>query len=159
MLDEGLFKKYAIGGGIANLFYIEPVVTFDLDIFIIPNESEKLVISLSPLYDWLEKKNYRAVKEHVEIEGIPVQFIPVYNELVDEAVHKAAEKKYEDITTFVLKPEYLVAIMLETNRSKDRARISKMLDETDISNDELEKILLKHKLSTAYKEFKKKFYE
>lgn len=159
MQEEDLFKKYAIGGGIASLFYIEPVATFDLDIFIILNESEKFLLSLSPLYDWLKEKNYTEVKEHVIIEGIPVQFIPVYNELVNEAVLKAERKKYEDITTFVLRPEYLIAIMLKTNRTKDKERLLKMIDEAEISNEQLEKILAEHGLTSAYKKFRKKFYE
>jgi len=159
MHKEGLFKKYAIGGGIASLFYIEPIATFDLDIFVILPESEEVLLSLSPLYDWLSERKYKLVKEHIIIEGIPVQFIPVYNELVKEAVLKAVRKKYEDISTFVLKPEYLMAIMLDTNRSKDRERIIKMLDEAEISADLLKTILNAHGLIKAYNNFRKKFHE
>jgi len=159
MHKEGLFKKYAIGGGIASLFYIEPIATFDLDIFVILPESEGALLSLSPLYDWLREKKYKLVKEHIIIEGIPVQFIPVYNDLVKEAVLKAVRKKYEGIGTFVLKPEYLMAIMLDTNRAKDRERIIKMLYEAEISSDLLKKILNAHGLIKAYNNFRKKFYE
>ena len=159
MHKEGLFKKYAIGGGIASLFYIEPIATFDLDIFVILPESEEVLLSLSPLYDWLSEKKYKLVKEHIIIEGIPVQFIPVYNELVIEAVLKAVRKKYEGISTFVLKPEYLMAIMLDTNRSKDRERIIKMLDEAEISADLLKTILNAHGLIKAYNNFINKFHE
>lgn len=159
MHKEGLFKKYAIGGGIASLFYIEPIATFDLDIFVILPESEEVLLSLSPLYDWLSEKKYKLVKEHIIIEGIPVQFIPVYNELVIEAVLKAVRKKYEGISTFVLKPEYLMAIMLDTNRAKDRERIIKMLDEAEISAALLKTILNAHGLIKAYNNFRKKFHE
>lgn len=159
MQDDGLFRKYAIGGGIATLFYIEPIATFDLDIFFIPNDNQDMILSLSPLYEWLKEKNYKPIKEHVVIEGIPVQFIPVYNDLVHEAVHKAAKKKYEDISTFVIRPEYLIAIMLKTGRSKDRERLIKMFDQTNILNEQLEKILTKYDLIGAYKKFRNKFYE
>jgi hypothetical protein len=159
MLDDVLFERYAIGGGIATLFYIEPLATFDLDIFIILRESEESLVSLSPLYDWLQERNYNPVKEHVLIEGIPVQFIPVYSDLVKDAVLNAASKTYEDISTFVLTPEYLIAIMLETGRSKDRERIIKILDEVDIVHKKLEKILNKYKLIETYTEFRKKYYD
>jgi len=159
MHKEGLFKKYAIGGGIASLFYIEPIATFDLDIFVILPESEEVLLSLSPLYDWLRERKYKLVKEHIVIEGIPVQFIPVYNELVKEAVLKAVRKKYESISTFVLKPEYLMAIMLDTNRAKDRERIIKMFDEAEISADLLKTISNAHGLIKAYNNFIKKFHE
>ena len=159
MQDDGLFRKYAIGGGIATLFYIEPIATFDLDIFFIPNNNQDIILSLSPLYEWLKQKNYTPIKEHVVIEGVPVQFIPVYDDLVREAVHKAAKKKYEDISTFVVSPEYLIAIMLKTGRSKDRERLIKMFDQTNILNEQLEKILTKYDLIGAYKKFRNKFYE
>ncbi len=32
---DGLFRRYAIGGAMAATFYIEPVLTFDLDVFIL----------------------------------------------------------------------------------------------------------------------------
>lgn len=120
---------------------------------------EKNYSCLSPLYNWLKERNYNPIKEHVLIEGIPVRFIPVDSDLVNEAVLNASSNKYEDITTFVLKPEYLIAIMLKTNRAKDRERLAIMLDETDISNEQLEKILLKYKLTSAYNKYRKKFYE
>jgi len=159
MHKEGLFKKYAIGGGIASLSYIEPIATFNLDIFVILPESEEVLLSRSPLYDWLREKKYKLVKEHIIIEGIPVKFIPVYNELVKEAVLKAVRKEYEGISTVVLKPEYLMAIMLDTNRAKDRERIIKMLNEAEISADLLKTILNAHGLIKAYNNFRKKYYE
>ncbi|MCR4395938.1 MAG: hypothetical protein NUW07_04280 [Candidatus Saccharicenans sp.] len=36
MTHLGIIKSYAIGGGIAATYYIEPVLTYDLDIFFIP---------------------------------------------------------------------------------------------------------------------------
>lgn len=159
MHKQGLFQKYAIGGGIATLFYIEPVATFDLDIFIILPENKALLVSLSPLYEWLKDKGHKPVNEQVVVEGIPVQFIPVYNELVKEAVLNAVEKKYEKIRTFVLRQEYLVAIMLQTNRPKDRERVFKMLDECEISKELLDQILERHGLKNAYSDFRRKFYE
>lgn len=33
--EKGLIKDYAIGGGYALNYYIEPILTFDLDIFIL----------------------------------------------------------------------------------------------------------------------------
>jgi len=38
----GIIKAYAIGGGIAATYYIEPVLTYDLDIFFIPAKDELL---------------------------------------------------------------------------------------------------------------------
>lgn len=159
MHKQGLFKKYAIGGGIATLFYIEPFTTFDLDIFLILPEDTEPLVSLSPLYQWMEKKGFKSIKEQIIIEGIPVQFIPAYNHLVKEAVLQAVEKKYQTEITFVIRPEYLFAIMLQTNRPKDRDRMLKMREQTEISAELLQKILNDHNLKNKYVEFKKKFYD
>ena len=159
MREEGLFEKYAIGGGIATLFYTEPIATFDLDVFLLFREDTGLLLSLSTIYEWLKNKGYNPIKEHVIIEGIPVQLLPVYNKLVREAVENALKRKYGDTATFVLRPEYLIAIMLQTNRAKGRDRILKLFDETDISMELLETILIKHDLNTVYQDFRKKFYE
>jgi len=159
MQGKGLIEKYAIGGGIATLFYIEPIATFDLDIFIILSEDNRSLVSLSPLYKWLKGKGYNTLKEYVVIEGIPVQFIPVYNDLIKEAVLNAIKKKYKDTVTFVLQPEYLLAVMLQVNRPKDRVRILRLLEEADISDELLEQILDKYNLKQEYLEFRRKFYE
>ena len=92
---EGILERYAIGGGIAALFYTEPVLTYDLDVFVfLPMTKSKLVM-LSPIYDYLRSKGYQEHKEHIVIEGVPVQFIPAYNSLVEEALKEANEIEYK----------------------------------------------------------------
>ncbi len=154
---EGLIRNYAIGGGIATIFYIEPILTYDLDIFFIPSE-EKRITTLSSIYHWLRKKGYKPYKEHIVIEEIPVQFIPVYNELVKEAVENSADKRYGKTKTRILKAEYLIAIMLQTFRSKDREKIIKILDETEIDIDYLTKILQKYNLKEKFDRFMRLYY-
>ena len=156
--NAGLFSSYAIGGGIAALFYIEPFATFDLDIFIILPESSSLLISLSPIYSWFSDRGYKPSQEQIIIEGIPVQFIPVYNDLVKDGVLDAAEKKYGNTPTRVLKPEYLIALMLQTYRPKDKERLSKFLQETTIDYPLLDSILLKYNLKTVFETFKEQYY-
>lgn len=154
MQEEGLFDQYAIGGGIAALFYIEPITTFDLDIFIIPPESSGLLVTLSPLYKWLEDRGYKPENEQVIIEGIPVQFIPAYNDLVRDAVIDALTQNYANTQCRVLRPEYLIAIMLQTFRPKDKDRLVKFLDESDFTDKRLISILKKHKLRDVFDNFR-----
>ncbi len=157
MQSDGILKKYAIAGGIAAIFYIEPFATFDLDIFVVLPEENNMLVSLSPIYEWLKEKGYKPEKEYIIIEDIPVQFIPAYNELVKEAVINAVEQNYKEIPVRVLQKEYLLSIMLQTNRPKDIARMIKFFDETEISDKVLEKILIKHNLKNAFTEFKRKY--
>jgi len=151
---EKVFERYAIGGGTASLFYLEPIMTYDVDIFFIPKEETPL-ISLSPIYEWLKKKGYSTSKEYVMIEGIPIQFIPAYNELVKEAVLNSKKKKYGNTTTKVIQAEYLLAIMLQTFRVKDKERIIQFLDKKKIDETKLDVILRKHNLSERFIQFKK----
>jgi hypothetical protein len=158
MRDEQVFESYAIGGGIAALFYIEPVATFDLDVFVIlPGDTGGLV-SLSSIYSWLETHGYKSVNEQVIIEGIPVQFIPAYNDLVKDAVENSVHKQYKEVSAPVLGAEYLMAIMIQAFRPKDRDRLMKFIDETDIDNVRLSAILEKYNLKNSFEEFKRKYY-
>ena len=159
MEEEGLIGKYAISGGIAVIFYVEPILTYDLDIFFLPTGEEKPLLSLSPIYDYLKRKGYHADKEHIIIDQTPVQFIPVYNELIKEAVKNAKVTTYKKTRTQVLKAEYLIAIMLQTFRPKDKERIIKLLDESKIDMKYLKGILKRHNLFERFNHFLTLYYE
>jgi hypothetical protein len=150
--EKKILNDFSIGGGIAALYYIEPLLTYDLDIFFIPMEDK--IDVLTPIYGYLKEKGFKAKKEHVMIEGIPVQFIPVYNDLVKEAVQYSVEAKYGRIKTRVLGLEYLIAVMLQTGRPKDRERLVKVFEEAKIELKLLKKILKKHGLYDKYVQFK-----
>ena len=145
---EGVIQGYAMGGATALLFYAEPALTFDVDIFVFLPGDKSLnnLVDLSPLYKTLASKGYSAEKEHVLIESIPVQFIPVYNSLVRDAVEHASVKEYEGVPIKVLTLEYLLAIMIDTNRPKDRERISQLMGVTDYDKKILSSILEKYSL-------------
>lgn len=151
----GVIGKYAIGGGIAAVFYMEPVLTYDLDVFFIPAKENSGIVLLSPIYDYIREKGYRVDKEHIVIEGIPVQFIPVYNELTREAVENAVEKKYGKVKTRIFRAEHLAAIMIQTFRPKDRERMARFLVEVEMEAEYLEEILDKHGLKEKYESFRR----
>lgn len=155
--DKGLINDYAIGGGIAALFYIEPFLTYDLDVFIISVErtDEKNLIVLSPIFDYLKSKGYSWKGEHIIIEGVPVQFIPA-DELEKEAVENAKVIEYEGIKAKVITPEYLTVILLRAGRKKDIEKIEKLLEQTDVDRTKLEEILNKFGLKEKFK-FLKEF--
>lgn len=158
MRDEQVFSSYAICGGIAALFYIEPVTTFDLDVFIIIPGDTGAIVSLSSIYSWLGVQGYKYDKEQVVIEGVPVQFIPVYNSLINDAVQNSIQKQYGSTNAWVVSAEYLMAIMVQTYRPRDRDRLVRFLDETKINEAIFSEILEKYNLKNAFKEFKRNHY-
>ena len=105
------------------LFWAEPTVTFDLDIFILLPERASPVISLEPLYDSLRQRGFAGVAEHVMIHGTPVQFLVSPNELADEAITAAIERGLDGVTFRVMRPEYLAALWLQAGGAKRRERV------------------------------------
>lgn len=154
----GIIQKYAVGGAVAAIFYIEPILTYDLDVFVFLPRTKSGLVTISPIYQYLQRKGFKAQKEQIVIEGIPVQFIPAYNELVEEALSEARELFYKRIKTRVLRAEHLLAIMLQTYRPKDKARMTQLLEETKIDLKYLRKIIARHGLQTKWQEFKRRFY-
>jgi hypothetical protein len=150
-----VIQDYAIGGGIAVLYYVEPLLTYDMDILFVPAEDS--IDVLSPLYKYLKDRGYKTRREHIIIEGVPMQFIPAYNELVTEAIQKSIEARYGRIKTKIIGLEYLAAIMLQTYRAKDRERLIKIHEEAKIKMALLKRILEKFSLFDKYTEFRRKF--
>jgi hypothetical protein len=150
--EVGVIQRYAIIGGIASLFYIEPVATFDLDLLVLVPD-ERSLAPLSPIYEHLGRLGYPAENEQIIIEGIPVQFLLPYNELTREAIEHARAAPYEDIVTSVVSVEYLMAIMLQTWRSKDRGRLALFVGEAEFDETLLKKILVRHKLDERWEEW------
>ncbi len=158
MRGEGIFESYAIGGGIAALFYIEPLTTFDMDAFVLLAGDPTPLVSLSPIYSWLQERGYEPQGEHVLIEGIPVHFIPAYNPLVVEAVRGAAEKPYGNSMARVLAPEYLMAIMIQSGRPRDRERLVRFMEEAEYSSELLDRILTEHGLKSAFENIRQRWH-
>ena len=120
---DGVIDRYAIGGAMGATFYVEPLLTFDLDVFVVLPQSTAGLLSLAPLYEALRARGYTEEGECVHIEGVPVQFLPAYNALLEEALREARETSYEEVTTRVVRAEHLIAICLQTGRDKDRERM------------------------------------
>ena len=148
---EGVFSRYAIGEAMAATFYTEPVLTFDLDVFVLLSKSGGGLLSLSPIYEALRLRGYGEEKDTVPIEGIPVQFLLAYNSLIEEALAQERETDYEGALTRVLQAEYLIAIGLQTGRAKDRARVAMLREQTDIDHGLLADILKRHQLGKIWK--------
>ena len=157
MVKDRVIEDYAIGGAVAAIYYLEPFDTADLDIFVQINATGSDLMILTPIYEYLTKKGYKAKGESIYIEGIPVQFLPVFNPLTEEAVEKAQTIKYAKVTTRIMRPEHLVAIMLDTGRLKGYLRISMFLEQGSIKMRQLHAVLKRHGLMKKWKDNEYRF--
>jgi len=157
LVESGILEKYAIGGGIGQLYYIRTTLTEDLDLLVhIGGEEAQTLAPLSKIYEWADKNNYIPDREHIIIESIPVQFIVADDALLKEALDEASEVEIFDVKSFVLRAEYLMAIMLKTGRSKDKLRLEIFFEEAEYSAEKLLGILDKFNLREKYDEFRSK---
>jgi hypothetical protein len=157
MVEDELIEQYAIGGAVAAIYYLEPFDTADLDIFVQVNASGNDLAILAPVYDYLKKRGYEPKAQFINIEGIPVQFLPVFNPLTEEAVKKAQTIEYSDLTTRLMRAEHLVAIMLDTGRLKDYLRINMFLESHAVNMRSLNAILRRHGLEQKWKDNEHRF--
>ena len=148
---EGVFTRYVIGGAMAATFYTEPVLTFDLDVFVLLQSSATGLVSLAPIYDALRTRGYKEEQECILIEGVPVQFLPAYNALIEEALAQAREIDYEGVPARVVRAEHLIAICLQTGRAKDRARVAMLREQAKLDQNFLADVLRRHQLEDKWK--------
>lgn len=132
-------------------FYAEPLLTFDFDIIVLLPQTESGLLTLSPLYEALRARGYTEDGECVLIEGVPVQFLPAYNILLEEALREERTMPYETTTTRVLRLEHFLAICVQTGRIKDRERVRMLQEQAQIDDAYLFDILHRHRLEETWK--------
>jgi hypothetical protein len=145
MEAEHVIGRYAIAGAIGFLFYCEPALTEDLDIFcFLPRAT--VLITMEPLYGWAKDHGYKVHQEHIIIEGIPVQFLEPPSNLEEEALVQAADDTFSDVPTRVFQYEHLLAIACKLGRPKDKLRIVMALESRKPDDSKLQDILRRHNL-------------
>ena len=83
MVKQGIIKNYAIGGAIGAMFYTESFNTKDLDVFVHPQILASGLVHIGDIHNYLKKKGYSMWQQYFMIEGVPVDFVAVYDKLTD----------------------------------------------------------------------------
>src|SRR5437763_15915767 len=92
MKADRVITNYAIGGAVGATFYLEPVSTLDVDIFIeVHAMAGSSIISLDRVFSYLRECNLTMEGEYIIIGGWPVQFLPPTGPLIEEALTHAVE--------------------------------------------------------------------
>ena len=164
MEADGIVERYAIAGAIAAYNYIEPTVTEAVDILVsfaaTPDRPPSGLITLSPVLSYLKTRGYGEYrKEGLLIEGWPVQFLPVADDLDAEALAQAQDVDIKinesegSVRTRVLRPEHLIAISLRVGRPKDAVRIIQFLEAGALDGARLCDLLHRHRLIDMWRGF------
>jgi hypothetical protein len=160
MQADGIVGKYAIGGAVGATFYLEPAATLDVDIFVIlPAAPGGLLISLSPIYDYLKARGGTVEDEHIVVGSWPVQFLPASDDLELEALAEAVPTAVEGVGTWVMTAEHLAAIALRTGRPKDHNRILQFIEQGAVDMEKLQTIVERNNLTGKWKQFEHRFLE
>ncbi len=148
MHADGIIGKYAIGGAVAANFYLEPVDTKDVDVFVVLNPPPgRSLVSLDPIHRYLEARGcWLNTEGHPVISGWPVQFLPADKPLLKEALEQSVERDIDGVPVRVFTAEHLAAIAFDLGRPKDKRRLDQFREEKALDPSRLSEILERHGL-------------
>jgi len=124
-----VIKDYAIGGAHAVAYYLEPVKTLDLDVFVLAESDGDFYTFRT----YIRKAGFRMRGTHVIIDNTPIHFLPgSLHPFINEAVRRAKRIRIRSIPTKVLTVEYLIVSLLMAFRLKDKMVIPVLIGLTDM---------------------------
>lgn len=158
MQMDGVIERYAVGGAVGATFYLEPLATLDVDVFVaFQPEPGRLLVSPQPIFDYLKAHGGTIEGEYIRIAGWPVQFLPLGNPLIEEALVDSVTRDVDGLPVPVFTAEHLAAIALQTGRAKDKARVLQFVESDVLDAVRFQEILLRHGLMDAWQTFTQQF--
>jgi hypothetical protein len=154
MQAEGVIENFAIGGGIAAIYYLEPYNTDDVYVFISPVVVSKGgLLSFGRIYSYLQALGYQTEREYIRIENWLVQFLPAAESIQEEAVAQANRIAFAGAHTSMFSAEHLGAELLRAGRLKDHMRVMALLNSEQMNMKVFHEIIRRHGLTEKWKEF------
>ena len=158
MEAAGVVARYAIGEAVGATFYLEPVATLDVDIFVaFHHQAGHVVVSPRPIFDYLTARGGVVEGEYIVLAGWPVQFLPATSPLVEEALAEAVT--VEGTPARVFTAEHLAAIALQTGRAKDHARLLQFIEAAAINAERFQGLVRRHGLLDRWQTFERRFLQ
>lgn len=160
MEADGVIGRYAIGGAVGSIFWLEPITTKDIDVFVaLPTTPGGTLLTLGPIYEYLLARGFAPREQFIIIEGWAVEFVPPGTPLVEEALAEAVERDVNGVATRVFTAEHLAAICLQVGRAKDHDRVSRFVEQGALDAEKFETILRRHYLLEKWHEFQRWYPE
>jgi hypothetical protein len=156
MRSAGVINQYALFGAIAQMRYTEPVATLDAEVLVALPLAERLDVP-KPIYDFCAARGHPPEGEAIRVGAWPVQFIPVFSPLTEEALQQAETADFEGTPVRVIRADHLAVIALSTGRAKDYARILGLLESGSVGRDQVARPAARHGLEDAWRRFEARF--
>jgi len=137
--------------------YTEAVATLDADVLVAVPAPDRLD-ALAPIY-FCRARGYQPEGEAIRVGAWPVQFVPVFNELTQQALTAAETADFEGEPFRVVDPFHLAVIALATGRAKDFARVLALLDAGAVAQDQVAVLAARYGLAEAWSHFSRRFLD
>ncbi len=158
MQADGVIDQYAIGGAVGATFYLEPIATVDVDVFVtFRPEPGQILVSPQPLLDYLVARGGKLEGEYVVVAGWPIQFLPPPSPLAAEALAEPVPFDVGGVPTRVFSAEHLAAIALEIGRPKDQTRLLQFVESGVLDSERFQAILSRYQLQDKWIHFQEQF--
>ena len=126
MKKLNIIKKWALCGGVAAKYYVNPPITKDIDFFVIIDDTS--IMFMSPIYGYMISRGAKFKGHLFTYKGVTVDIIAAKDGLIMEGINKAVKCSIDNASVNILRANYLAAIALEVGRDKDIDRVIRLID-------------------------------
>lgn len=158
MREAGVIRDYALFGAAAQMRYTEAIATLDADVLVATTTADGLD-PLRTIYDYCRDHGYAPEGEAVRVGAWPVQFIPVFSPLTEEAVDRAETADFDGTSFRVVGAVYLAVIALSVGRAKDFARVLALLESGAVTRGDTGALAGRLGLADAWARFSRRFLD
>lgn len=157
---DGVIDQYAVAGAAGAAFYIEPAAVLEAEIYVkLPSETTSSALSLAPIYQYFSARGDAVEGDLVTIATWPTRFLALATDLEHEGFNESVPKEVEGMKTWVMTPEHLVGIALQTGRPEDLTLALKLLNSEAVDRNKLHLMLHRFGLGPRWHEFSSKYLE
>jgi hypothetical protein len=158
MMEEGVILDYAVFGAVAQMRYTEAVATFNADVLVAVPKPDAIDVR-GPIYRFCNALGYLPEGEAIRVGAWPVQLIPAFDSLTEEAIREAETADLEGTHIRVVRADYLAVIALSVGRAKDFARVLALREANAVEDDQISALAERHGLADAWRSFQERFDE
>src|SRR6185436_10086696 len=85
-IEQGVFPKYALAGGLAVEYYGAPINTVDADFLLVFPETAGGLLDASNFYEYFRRQGAQSAGEYLVLHNAKFQLIPANTPLDSEAL-------------------------------------------------------------------------